>query len=328
MPGPAVGLTARLCTGVETVYGTGVTCDKFLEFDSESLERKNEILRSNALGSGNLQLRRGSRSVVAGRWGEGSIDMEVVTNGMGRLLRNTLGGTPTIVQQGATTAYLQTHTLGSTLGKSLTVQKQLRDESDVSVATQTFEGCKFPSAEFKIDKKGKLMLSLGVDAEDVLTGTAAATPSLTATKVFHFRQGALTIAGATAALVESASIKFDRKLDTDRFHLGNAGVKAEPVVNDFPDVTGSFSAEFDSVTYYNLFAADTAAAMVLTFTGDVIAGAFPELFRITLPDIRFTGESPKIDGPGLIKTNLPFEAQWDGSTFSMKVEYQSTDTAI
>lgn len=326
--GSAVGLTTRLCTAVESVYGTPVTPDRFLEFNSEGLERKNEIIRSNALGSGSLNLRRGSRSVVSARRGEGPIDMEVVTNGMGRLLKQILGGTPTIVQQGATAAWLQTHTLGSLQGKSLTIQKQLRDEADTVIGKFTFHGCKFPTAEFKIDKKGKLMLSLTVDAEDVDTSTAAASPSLVATKVFHYRQGALTIAGVAAAQVQSASIKVDRKMDTDRFFLGNAGVKAEPLVNDFPEVTGALSAEFAASTYYDLFAADTPAALVLTFVGDLIASTFFETLTITIPEIRLTGETPKVGGPGLVIVNHPFEAQWDGSSANMTIAYTSTDTAI
>ena len=326
--GSAVGLTTRLCTGVETVYGTGVTPDQFLEFNSEGLERKNEIMRSNALGGGSLHLRRGSRSVVSGRWGEGSIEMDVVTNGMGRIIRNLLGGTPTIAQQAATPAYLQTHTLGSLLGKSLTIQKQLRDESDVVVGTFTFEGSKFTSGEFKIDKKGKLVLSLTVDAEDVTTATAAASPSLTATKTFHYRQGSLSIGGVPAALVQSASVKVDRKMDTDRYHLGNAGVKAEPLVNDFPDVTGGLSAEFASLDYYTLFVNDTPAELELDFTGDVIDGAYNEQLTITVPEIRLTGETPKVGGPGLVLVNHPWEAQWDGSSADMVIALMSTDTAI
>ena len=326
--GSAVGLTTRLCTGVESTYGTPVTCDRFMEFDSESLERKNEIMRSSALGSGSLHLRRGSRSVVSARQVQGDITMECVTNGMGRHFRNLLGGTPTIAQQGGTAAYLQTHTLGSLLGKSLTIQKQLRDESDVVVASFTNHGCKYISGEFSIDKKGKLMLTVTVDGEDVDTTTAAATPSLTATKTFHYRQGALAIAGVTAALVQSANIKIDRKMDTDRFHLGNLGVKSEPLVNDFPEVTGTLSAEFAALTYYNLFAADTAAELILQFDGDVIAGAYTEKLAIVIPEIRLTGETPKVGGPGLVIVNHPWEAQWDGSAADLTLTYTSTDTAI
>lgn len=326
--GSAVGLTTRLCTGVETTYGTVQTPDRFLEFQTETLERKNEIIRSNALGSGSLHLRRGSRSVVAGRHGEGNIEMEVVKNGMGRILGNLLGGTPTIVQQGGTPAYLQTFTMGSTSGKSLTIQKQKRDESDTVVSNFTFEGSKFVAGEFKIDKKGKLMLGLTVDAEDVNTSTPAAIPSLAPTSVFHYQQGGLTVGGVAASSVESCSVKLDRKLDVDRFFLGNAGVKAEPIVNDFPDVTGVLVAEFAASTYYDLFAADTGVALVLTFTGAVISGIYNEKLQITVPEVHFTGETPKTSGPGLIKVNMPFEGQWDGASADMTVLYQSTDTSI
>jgi hypothetical protein len=326
--GSAVGLTTALMTSPnETAYGTPAVCDRGLEFDSESLERKNEIIPSQALRSGAVNLRRGSRRVVSARWGEGSITCEVVTNGMGRLFQNALGGTSTntMVETGVN---IQTHSLGSSLGKSLTIQKQLRDESNAVVSPFTFHGCKFPSVEFKIDKKGKLMMTVTVDAEDVDTTTAAATPVYTSTKTFHYRQGTLKIDGAAFALVQSASVKFDRKLDTDRFHLGNAGVKAEPLVNDFPDVTGTLSAEFANTTLYAKFTEDTAAALILEFVGGIIGTVSQETFRITVPEIRLTGETPKVGGPGLVVLNHPFEGQYNGVDAGMKVEYITTDATL
>jgi hypothetical protein len=307
--GSAVGLTTALMTSPnETAYGTPAVCDRGLEFDSESLERKNEIIPSQALRSGAVNLRRGSRRVVSARWGEGSITCEVVTNGMGRLFQNALGGTSTntMVETGVN---IQTHSLGSSLGKSLTIQKQLRDESNAVVSPFTFHGCKFPS-------------------EDVDTTTAAATPVYTSTKTFHYRQGTLKIDGAAFALVQSASVKFDRKLDTDRFHLGNAGVKAEPLVNDFPDVTGTLSAEFANTTLYAKFTEDTAAALILEFVGGIIGTVSQETFRITVPEIRLTGETPKVGGPGLVVLNHPFEGQYNGVDAGMKVEYITTDATL
>lgn len=326
--GNAIGLTTAIMTAVETTYGTPVTPDRALEFDSESLERKNEILQSNSLRSGVPNLRRGSRRVSAARWGEGQITFEAVTNGLGRILQAALGGTSTVVQQGGTTAWLQTHQLGSVLGKSLTIQKQLRDEANTVVSPFTFHGCKLPRVEFKIDKKGKLMITVNVDAEDVDTTTASASPSYPAAKTFHYQQGALTMDAVALATVQDASIVFDRKMDTDRYHLGNAGRKAEPLTNDFPEVTGNLTAEFADLTLYNKFAGDLAAALVLTFTGDVISGAFNELLRITIPEVRFTGETPKVGGPGLVMNAAPFEGQYNGADAGLKVELISTDTTL
>lgn len=325
----AIGLTTAIMTGVETTYGTPVVTDRGMEFISEGLERKNEVLASNSLRSGVPNLRRGARRVVTARWGEGPLTIEGVTNGLGRIFSHALGGTSTIAQQGATTAYLQTHSLGSVLGKSLTIQKQLRDESNAVVSAFTFHGCKLPKIEFSIDKKGKLMITLNVDSEDVDTTTAASAPTYPAAKTFHYRQGALTMDAVAVATVQQATFGIDRKMDTDRFHLGNAGVKAEPLTNDFPDVTGTLNAEFQDLTLYNKFANDTAASLVLTFTGDVISGAFNEFLRITVPEVRFTGETPKVGGPGLVMNNAPFEGQANAAgEAGIKVELQSTDTAI
>ena len=325
--GSAVGLTTALVTGVESVYGTPVVTDRGLEFDGESLERKNEVISSNALRAGVVNLRRGcTRRVVAARWGEGEITFEAVTNGLGRLFQHVLGSSNN-VQQGATPAYLQTHSLSSASGKSLTIQKQLRDEANTVVSPFTFHGCKFPKASFSISKKGKLMISLGVDAEDVETATAAVIPVYPTAKAFHFAQGTLKIDGVALARVSDSTITFDRALDTERFHLGSAGLKAEPLTNDFPTVTGSLSAEVTDLSLYNRFVADTAAALILEFTGDVISGAFSELLRITVPEIRFTGETPKVSGPNLVVSPMPFEGQANpAGDPGMKIEYMTTDT--
>lgn len=326
-----IGLTSRLLTGEESTYGTAAaSIDRTIEFDGEGFDDKKEVLVSNSLGTGNVSLRRGSRRVVAARWAEGSVDLEVTKNGFGRWLKHTMGGTPTIVQQGATIAYLQTHALGSVLGKSLTVQKQVRDESGTLKQQFTATGTKILSAEFKIDKKGKLMASLGMDSKALDVTTAAATPTNINTSVFHFAQAALTIGGVSATLVSAASLKFDRKLDTDRFFFGSAGRKSEPTINDFPDLSGSLTAEFDvKATFFDRFVADSPHALVLTFTGDLIASTFFEEIKFTIPEVRFVGDvTPKINGPGIILENVGFEGQNDGSAAGMTVTYMSSDATI
>lgn len=327
--GSALGLTTVLGHGAETTWGTAVTPDKFLEINSEGLEEKKEVVQSSSLRGGAVHARRGSRRVVTARWGEGPIELEVVKNGMGRLVNHALGGTSTIVQQAATAAYLQTHSLGSTLGMGLTIQKQLRDESNTVVQKFTMAGTKITSVEFTVDKKGMLMLSLSCDSKTFETTTAAASPSYTTTSTWHFGQAACRIGGVAASLVSGASVKFDRMVDTDRFHFGGAGRKSEQLLNDFPEISGSLTAEFaDPAAIVDKFSADSAHEFVLEFVGDIIASTYAQTFRITIPEIRFLGETPKVGGAGLVTVNHPFQGQYDGTNPDIKVEIISTDTTI
>lgn len=325
---PGSGLGAQIGVKAETTYGTPVTVDRFYEFVSESLERQNNVIQSAGLRAGSRNMRRGSRRVLATRQGGGDVVMEVATTGFGLWFNHMLGGTPSIAQQEATDAYLQTHAMGALAGKSLTVQKGV-PQTDETSKPFTFHGCKIPSWQLQITKDGILQLTVTLDAEDVATDVALASPSYAATKVFHFGQGALTVDAVAVAAVTGATIAGDNKLKTDRYYLGNSGLKKEPLENDFPEITGTLDAEFVSqATFYDRFSADSAAALVLSFVGDTIEGAYDEELTITIPEVHFLGDTPKVSGPDVIVQAVPFEGAFDGTNAGITIEYQSSDTAI
>ncbi|MGH9225703.1 MAG: phage tail tube protein [Acidimicrobiales bacterium] len=331
MPNSATGLVSALGFAEETVYGTAVAPSRWMEFLSESIELRPVTLQSNGLRAGALNLRRGSRRARTRRDAGGSLSIEVPTTGFGLVLKHLMGGTPVVAQQGGTTAWLQTHALGSAAGKSLTIQKQLRDSANALVQQFTTVGAKVLTGELKITADQILTCDLEVDGRDMNVSTAAGSASYPANNVFNFTQGTLTVGGATLAKVTDASVKLERPQSTDGFYLGSAGLKSEPVENDYPMVTGTLACEFDSdikTAVYDRFAADTAAALVLTFTGAVISGAFSQQLVVTVPDMRFTGETPKVGGPDLVLLNAPWEAAWDGTSPGMTVTYQSTDVAV
>lgn len=331
MPNTGVGLLTTFGCAEETVYGTSVAPDRWFEITTEALERKNTILRSNGLRSGAIHSRRSSRRVVSAQQGGGTFTMEVPTSGFGRLLKHALGGTPTVVQQGGTPAYLQTHAMGSNAGKSLTVQKVIRDGANAVVQQFTHVGAKVLSVEFSISVDQLLLATVTLDGRKEEISTAVAAPTYPSNKPFHFGQvNVLTLAGAAVAKVTNATIKIDRPQKTDGFYLGGAGLKSEPTENDFPMISGSLTAEFDSANktaLYDAFAADTALALVLTFTGAQISGIYNEFISFSIPAIHLGGETPKLGGPGVVSVTVPFEAGWDGTNADMTVTYQSVDTA-
>lgn len=261
--------------------------------------------------------------------GSGDINMEVATTGFGRWFKHMLGGTPTIVQQGATTAWLQTHTMGSLFGRSMTVVKALRDEASTEIETFNYHGGKVTAWEFSISVDQILQLSVTMDFEDVDVATAMPAASYTTTKLFHFAQGSLTVAGGSVAAVTNATVGGENPMNVNRFYLGSNGLKKEPAPNDFRAITGSLTAEFNTpADFYNRFAADSAAALVLTFTGDNISGAFNEQLTITVPDVRFTGGTPTVPGPDVIVQDVPFEGAFDGTNPGATITLMSTDVAV
>jgi hypothetical protein len=332
MPNTGVGLLTTFGCAEEVTYGTAITPDRWFEITGEGLERENTTLQSNGLRSGAIHSRRSSRRVVSAQQGNGPFTMEVPTTGFGRLLKHALGSTPTVVQQGGTPAYLQTHAMGSNAGKSLTVQKVIRDGANAVVQQFTHVGAKITSVEFSISVDQLLLATFAVDSRQENVSTAVAAPTYPSNKPFHFGQvNVLTLAGGAVAKVTDATIKLDRPQKTDNFYLGSAGLKSEPTENDFPAITGSLTAEFDSANktaLYDAFAAGTASALVLTFTGAQISGIYNEVISFSIPAIHLTGETPKVGGPDAVTVTVPFEGAWDGTNADMTVSYTSTDTAV
>lgn len=331
MPNSAVGLTTAFGCAEESTYGTPVAPDRWFEILSESLERQQTITTSSGLRSGTRNLRRGSRRALTQHWASGTVEMEVPTLGFGRILKHALGGTPTIAQQGATTAYLQTHTMGSLAGKMLTLQKQMRDESNGLVQQLTYSGSKITSFGMSCGVGEILTASIDFDSRDVDKTTAAGSPSYPTTNaVYHYAQGTVYVAGSSVAKVTQCDFTLDNNLKTDSYFLGTSGLKGEPFANDFPELTGSISIEFDSIaTAYDRFAADTEFEIRLEFVSTALAGAgFPYALKVTIPGGHFTGGTPTVGGPDVVVPDVPFEAAYDGTNPGLTITYMSIDTAV
>ena len=82
-------------------------------------------------------------------------------------------------------------------------------------------------------------------------------------------------------------------MKVDRYGLGNAGLKGEPIENAIPTITGTISTEFFSRTeLYDVFKANTTQPLQLDFTkfdpagndaNGVAAGPNPYRLSLDLP---------------------------------------------
>src|SRR5688500_13110150 len=106
--GVAIGQQTVFGIGEETTYGTAVAPTRFYEISSESLALATNKITSNAMRPGGYNPRLSSRRIVSSRAAAGDVKIDVITKGMGLFLKYLLGPalTPTVVQQGGTTAYL------------------------------------------------------------------------------------------------------------------------------------------------------------------------------------------------------------------------------
>lgn len=323
------GLGAQLGIAAETTYGTYVAPTKFIEFTKEGLVLKKTTAQSAGIAAGRL-LPLSARRVLTRKEVQGSIDLEVTNKSMGLLLQALMGTTVTPVQQGATAAYLQTHTLASVAGKSLTIQKGVPLTTG-TVTDKSFLGCKVTSGEFSCEVGGMLMGTFEFDGKDCDEGQTLASASYPSMSPFHFGQMAVKTGsfGAETALdgIRKMSCKIERPQDTERFYAGQAGLKKEPIENDQVKISGTIESDYVATTLDDLHTSDGATSLVWEFIGPVIASTYFETFRVTLPAVRLDEGPPVVDGFGVVKPSFNYVGLFDG-TNQPKIEYISTDTAV
>lgn len=340
------GLSAQFMFGQETTWATAVTPDHATPFDTESLAYQKTVLQGAGLRAGDAGL-YGARRKVSKKGAGGSVSMDMTARGLGMLLRHGLGSsttTPTLIS-GA--AYKQVHAIGSNQGLGLTMQVG-RPQTDGTVKAFTYNGCKISALELAVTDGELCKLSVDVVAQNEATATALATASYVTTnqETFSFAMASTFTLGGTvttasgeasvasgvnvATLVKSFNLRVERSMNVDRYGLGNAGLRGEPVENDFYNVTGNLGGEFTSRTeLYDLFAGDTGTALHLSLVGSAITGGGGNnTLDIVLPLIYFNTGAVNADGPDVIGQSLDFTALKDGTNTQAQVKLISADATL
>jgi hypothetical protein len=116
------------------------------------------------------------------------------------------------------------------------------------------------------------------------------------------------------------------------YYANNAGLKDEPVSNDYVEVSGTVTVDYKTAAdFADRYRDDTQVALVWEFIGANIATTFFETFRLTLPAIFFDTDPPTADGPDVITTDFDYSAYVDLAqpiTSLVQCEYMSTDTVL
>ena len=308
----------------EVTYGTYVAPTRFYEIlPGESLARRQTVIQSEGLRRGQ-RFPLGERRVLTRHDAGGQVSFEIATTGFGVFFEHMLGGAVSILDS-TSLAYKHTFTEGD-LDGSLTLQKGV-EKTDGTVQAFSYYGSKITDWEISIAEGGIANLSLTFDCEQESTSDSLATASYGSTSLFHFGQASLEVDDSVIAVVSDATVTGQNDLKTDRYFIGQTGVKLEQREQGFRSLSGNLTAEFENITdFYNLFKADTSAKLELIFTGALIEDTSYETLHITVNDVRFTGETPAIEGVDVAVQNIPWIGVDDGTTEPIQIEYISTDT--
>lgn len=343
--GTGSGLDAQLGVGSETTWGTQATPTRFPEFISESLSMTPEWLEPSALRSGQKHKRAG-RVRQSRRSVGGDIVLEHATLGMGLFWKHALGSPITSPEQLATSeAYRQVHVPGDYRGLGLTIQVGRPEPGSGAVIPFTYTGLKVSSWEFNLRDQEVPQLTLSMDGKDELTAPALAVASyLDGASVFDFSQATLRLGGtaettngicvvtggqAVSTIINEITVGGETPMSTERFGLGNAGLKAEQIENDVPTITGSFGAEFNRAELYDAFANNTTQAIELELTGGPLgASGHNDKLLITMPACKVKSASPQVGGADIVTMDTEFEAYHDEVNAPIQVLLISGDTSL
>lgn len=339
------GIDAQVGFLNEATWGTAVTVSKFVEFNSESLKFEPTWLEPTGLRVG-TKYKRTSRVRQSRKSVSGDLELEFATKGMGLLLKHMLGSAlaaPVVIVAGA---LRQAHVPGDFRTLGLTVQVGRPEPSTGTVRPFTYAGCKIGSWEISCKDNAIPTLKLSLMGRSEATAPALATAAfLTGSTVFDFSQASLKLGGtattasglttitgntAVATVVKDISIKGAAPMAAERFGLGNAGLRSEPLENDTPMITGSLAAEFNRTELYDLFANNTTTALQFSLTGGQIAATGQNyLLDIIIPSMKLKAAAPNVNGPDIVQMSTDFEGYSDETTNPViQVMIQSDEAAF
>jgi hypothetical protein len=347
MPTYASGLSAQVGAVAASSFGESSTvCNHFYEFLSENFVYNPAWLDGMGLKAGQAY-NRASRTVVSQSDVNGDLTMEftsgeaanAIADSMGFWIKYALGSTlvtPTVI---VGTAFKQVHTNGSKAGQFLTVQVGRPQISGVTVQPFTYVGCKCTDFEFSCNDNQIAQLKLTFDGQTELTSVGLAAASYPSPNgLFSFANATVMTIGGTASTsagettiaggstlgsrVNGVVITGSTPMKVDRYGLGNAGLKGEPIENAIPTITGTLSTEFFSRTeLYDVFKTAGTTPLQIDFTkfdaagndaNGAAAGANPYRLSWIFPAVKFKTSSVNVGGPDVIPLSVGFQAYDDG----------------
>jgi hypothetical protein len=324
------GLGAQLGVRKEDTYGTYKAPNRFIPLNSETLSLAKEFVRSAGLRAGRMaqakNLHRGTT-----RGASGDINFELFDQGMGGFFDLFHGDAVVPAEVGESEdAFGQLHKIGLTppWGKSTTVQIG-RPDTGGTVQPFSYLGCKGLTMKIAIEASGIATISLTLDSQDEVTSETLAVTTYDADALpFTFQQMDVLVGAEPIGNVRSITIEISVPQKTDRLHLGNKGLKDQPIANALAAVTANASLEFASLVDHNRYKNEEVVKLALTAVGEEIDEDNDFAATFTLPAAKQVSSGPQVAGPDVLTTDVSFEGLDNGTDAPLEVELISTDTAL
>lgn len=192
---------------------------------------------------------------------------------------------------------------------------------DVSLS-ELFTGCKISTLDLGLPPTGMATLDVGIMGAGGITTAGSqyyTSPTVaTTTGIMAAVNGALYVGGVAVATCTGLSIKVDGGYSGDPV----VGANTMPAI--FPgrvNVTGQFTAYFDSATFRDAFLNETEMALSSVLTAD--SSATSDFLAINLPRIKL-GSAQRSDGEKGIIVTASFQALYNGAGGAGTASEQTT----
>lgn len=323
------GIGAQLGIAQEETYGTYTAPTTFLPFTSESLSLEQAAIDSQGLRAGQF-VQAEYLHIPTTRTVGGDVNLEFTTGGMGKILNLLHGETVTPSKVSEEDAYKQTHKFGLSApkDKSLTIQVG-RPDTEYTVRPFNYLGCKATSVTFAVESGGVMTVAVTIDGQDEDITETLGVATYSDAKPFDFTQMEVKIGGTKVANMRQISYQLDLPQATDRYLLGNSGLKGQPISNAMMAVTINATLEFAGLADHERYRNATVVSLETAATGAKI-GTTKQTYsaKFSAPAAVQTSSGPTVQGPDVITQDVSFMVLANGSEAPLTVETVSDDSAL
>jgi hypothetical protein len=343
------GLDGQLGTKTEVTPGTVLTPDHWFNFDSADISFAPSYIEGQGIRAGKY-FKSVNQAGIARKAAAGKIELPMMYKGMSWWIQHMMGSTQTLaVVPTGTLAFEAYFTPSGLRGKSFSTQVGTPDPNTGTVVPMNFNGCKITDWELAFADNANTLLTLTVDAWNVnaTAPTLGVATYITNNQLHNFSNvstftlggTASTAAGKTtiaagvnvASVVSSLTIVGKNTLATDRFGLGNAGLKKEQLETDFTAITGTFAAEYNEAEFQTPFRVGTTTAIQIgSFSTNFIESSTAYQVSVIMPACKITKAAPTVAGPGIVAVSGEFVVYDpdDGTNPPIQIHIVSTDTVL
>ena len=333
--GDGYSLNWKSALGVakETTWGSFQTATAFMEFNSESMDRKMEEKILQAVNSQRESFKR----ILTTETVDGSIeaDLNVGSDALVNLLKQAMGGTVTStpITVGAYTHVLtvgdmennKSTTTATGDMKGLTLQVRKGDY------VYSFQGCRVDSFTIKAESGAPVLVTFAVVGKTA-TQTTALSTTVTYTDalpmIFHgvtvvkaTSIGAVSI-GATQETYQSFELTVQNNIMKDIRQLGSRLVSHLP--QGGLGVSLKFAQRVDTTTAYNVWTSETSTAFGIYLDSNYsigVANASTYSMFIGIPNAKLNYSIPKVGGrDGILTHELNYTCLRENTTTSYAVQ--------